>query len=30
MMRSVCVFCGSSAGAGPAYVEAAEAMHFYS
>ncbi|HRY72656.1 MAG TPA: TIGR00730 family Rossman fold protein [Spirochaetia bacterium] len=25
-MRSVCVFCGSSAGAGPAYVEAAEAM----
>lgn len=26
MMRSVCVFCGSSAGAGPAYVEAAEAM----
>ena len=26
MMRSVCVFCGSSAGAGPAYGEAAEAM----
>ena len=26
MMRSVCVFCGSSAGKGPAYVEAAEAM----
>lgn len=26
MLRSVCVFCGSSPGEGPAYIEAAEAM----